>query len=52
MTLQCPYCDGEVEYVGVDEGDPGYLCDIWRCLDCGHEFECDCIAVDDEESDE
>lgn len=28
--MKCPACDGEMDFVGYDEGD-----EIWECDECG-----------------
>lgn len=46
--MNCPYCGSDVvDYVGIDDGGDwdSQVCDVWRCLDCQHEFECDCVDV-------
>jgi len=42
----CPYCGGEIAYIGVDDGCGPYgssVCDIWECVECQYQWEGTCI---------
>lgn len=52
--MQCPYCNNEMEYVGVNDGGGDYgsaICDEYQCPVCDWIEETDCIEYDDEPSD-
>lgn len=35
--MKCPYCDGYMDYTGIDDGfgDNGQsVCETWHCVSC------------------
>lgn len=51
----CPYCGGNGEYLGADDGGGDYgdsVCDMYRCGTCDTEFEGNCVEFDGEDYEE
>jgi len=43
---QCPYCGGDVYFVGFDDGGGDYgdsVCEIYECDGCGFSWERHCV---------
>jgi len=51
----CPYCgSGDVDYDGYDDGGGDYgdsVCEQFSCIECGQDFEGDCLEAADDEID-
>ncbi len=51
----CKNCGSTaITFLGTEDGCGAYgdaMCDIWRCEDCGFEYESGCIAPDDPQFD-